>query len=232
MHSHFLGSSMVDFWLLKPLNWNYLKSYLENIVLVFQGEASHDIRGIHPFPGLHRLSKRDYIDDFLKVNLPKVERQRYTWRQFSAVWLLTEEHFKYQPHSGNDQTPVIDVKNLFSPWKPGNGQNYIVSRPESTTVHAEDVIYREVFHNKIQTLTRIFGCKMTNLSLIRLHLISILIITPNYCCSIRGHWDLLLKEFQNKTTNRSKQAQSVRPPKRLVGRCFTMFYSFGRAFTF
>ena len=176
--------------------------------MFFQGEAFHDIRSIDSVPGLHRLSKRDYIDDFLKVNLPKVERQRDGWKQFAAVWLLTEEHFKYHPYSGTDQTPVIDVANLFSPWKPGKGQNYIVARPESTTVHAEDVIYREVFHNKIQTLTHIFGCKRTNLSIIRLHLISILIIPLSYCCSTRGHWDLLLKEFQNQTTKRSKQAQS------------------------
>ena len=87
----------------------------------------------------------DYTD-FLKANLPKVWDQRSFYKQYSAVWLITENdvNFKYNPYSGNQMQPVIDTNRLFSPYKNNKGANYIVARPAGPARHAEEVIFDQV----------------------------------------------------------------------------------------
>ena len=92
---------------------------------------------------------------FLRANLAKVKIQRSgNQQQFAAIWLngAGGSFSRYIPADPNsNDNPQINSANAFSP-PTMDGQNYIVSTVEDRDgkkIHAEQVIYEQVWHNKI-----------------------------------------------------------------------------------
>ena len=107
---------------------------------------------------------------FLETHISKVEAQKES-NQFAAVWLRSEEEFKYEPHSkDSEDDPLLDTKNPFSPNPTVKGQTYIVARQKKKsgdpyTTHAEKFIWLEV-NTFSETSLKIKNSKQVNESVV------------------------------------------------------------------